>query len=448
HKLPHVFSKGARKQYLAVIGRALILNLVIVALTCVIVGFYVGSTWSPTSYLRNLTILLINKDGGTFGNQLESSFLSIQTFGWQRSNTTDYTTQLVEYHAWAALIIPEGFTQKLENSIFNNAPYQNNSLMLFYEQGRSYSGSRFLTSAISSSLYALNSRFQQLLFNNYSQYLTGCDPNLIALPIPLSTTAVNPVRLYGEFVASAFTILLIITLSSSSTQNTIRIYSQMINKVNIHQLLAWRFCHALFNNFILSLGIALVVLWYGTSFTKGWFWYWMILWLTMAAYGSCVAFLNVLCGVYTNMAFPAFLIISYAGSGSAIPLELAAGFFRYGIVLPMYHSISGFRYVIFGSGTQIGLNVGVLFLYLVIGQLLTYGLVLLKLWNRERLKLKSQDKKKKTYVNLSNKDDQELEKTKVNNVGLKEKFGASDKDPQHEHNVAFNNMTDEHIKEH
>jgi uncharacterized phage infection (PIP) family protein YhgE len=385
--LPHILSKSVRRDFLFTVFNGAILSVLVIALVCVIVGTYVGAYYNPYQYTTNLQVVIINKDNGVFGNFIQKGLLSNSLLGWQvNANLSDPVQYLSDYYAWAAVIIPSNFTSILNSSLLKGGTYKNEPLQVISEQGRNYSGQRFCIGVLNATLTAISVSLQQFLLSNYSQYIGSADPNVMAQTIPLTYITLHPVRFFGENVASAFAVIMICSLSLSSMLNNLRVYTTLFPKVNIHQIFWWRVLHSYINTLLLSLGICLTVICYGSDITKGFMAYWMFTWLFTSTMAAIVSLFTQLFGVYTSIAFPMFLLLSYSGAGAGFPLELSPPFYHYGVVLPLYHVIRGNRYVLFGTG-EIALSVGVLFIYMVISISCSYVLYIQNMYKVEKMKI-------------------------------------------------------------
>lgn len=387
--LPSLFSKEVRKSFLYTVLHAAVFTVLIIILVCVVTGFYSGSSFYLYENTNRLGVAIVNRDGHFFGNYIQDALISQPTLGWQvLPNLTDPVRYVSYYKAWIAIVIPHSFTKNLNDSIFTGAKYINSPIDIINEQGRSYTGNRFAIAILNATFSAITVSIQQMLLTNYTRYMKSADPTLIISPLPLTFTTLHPVITYGENVASAFTIFLISSLSMANVLNNLRIYTGLYGKVNIHQAFWWRVMHSIFNAFILSLGISIIVLAFGTHFEKGWISYWMFMWLIMLAIGGVVALINQIFSVYTPIVYPIFLLITYSGAGAVIPLALSPPFFNYGVVLPLYHAVAGEKYIIFGTG-EIGLSIGVLLIYIFGTLISNYLFYLYGIWKAEIRKKKA-----------------------------------------------------------
>lgn len=398
-KRPSLFDKSVRKTSLKVIGEALLITVIITAIMALNIGFYLGATWNPFHYFSNLQVAIINLDNQTYGYFIQHSLTNTSLFAWRVDPNIDAHEYIQSYSGWFAITIPENFTQKLNDSIYNGAHYVDNSIILTYDAGRNFIGAQYAGSTLNVTIADINRKFQYMMFTTLHVDVTKVDPHVIIKPIPETADIINPIVNYGSVVAGSYIIFFIIIMANASVSNLLRIYNTQLNKVNPHQLLIARLLHSLLNTFLMSLFMTVIIFSLGAYVKAGFFVYWMYLWLVVNAFSSIISIMNATLGPYTTLAFLAFVVISYAGSGGAVPLELSPGFFHYGIVLPLYHAINAGRYVTLGSGILPGLSIGVLFIYWITLLSLTIAFYYFNLWRAIRkVKKESVDNKREKWV--------------------------------------------------
>ncbi|CAO2657708.1 Nn.00g038340.m01.CDS01 [Neocucurbitaria sp. VM-36] len=103
-----------------------------------------------------------------------------------------------------------------------------------------------------------------------------------------------------------------------------------------------------------------------TTFGSGFMALWMLNWCTMGACGLAMESVFTIIGMRWAAFFLNIWLITNA-SGAFASFELMAGFYKYGYAMPFYHSIQATRTIIFGTKSHLGLNFGVLIVWMMVG---------------------------------------------------------------------------------
>ncbi len=375
HKRPHLFSESKRSQTLKTIFQAIRVTAAVVVLTIVCIGLYIGATWDPFVFFSDLRVVIINRDGDIYGDFVQQHLLNDKTFAYSvRNDITNEEQFIRNYQAWFAVTIPQNFTLNINNSLRNSAPYQNNNIVVSYDDSRNFVGSRYGGSLLNLTLAQANTRLKGMFLTSGTIAFGSVDPRLIVNPISIQANVFNRVTIYGSYVAATVLFFFAITLAQASISNNIRIYNVLLGKTNPHELLILRIIHGYVNIILLTLFGAIIIFGMGVPTNTNFVVFWLYFILCFMAFSSIISFLNATLGPYTNLVFPAFTIINFAGSGAVVPFELQPRLFRYGVALPLYHALSGAKYIILGTGNEIGLNIGVLFIYWAVFLALTIAL--------------------------------------------------------------------------
>ncbi|KAJ5819577.1 hypothetical protein N7474_005168 [Penicillium riverlandense] len=143
----------------------------------------------------------------------------------------------------------------------------------------------------------------------------------------------------------------------------------------------WRICSAILAYFFLSLFYSFVSLGFQIPFNnpsapdtqsatnpnaygRGSFVvYWMLNWVGMAALGFPCENMAMIMGSPWSSFFLIFWVITNVATGF-YPIELSAGFFRWGYAWPLHRIIEAIRTILFDTHSRIGLDFGVLFVWI------------------------------------------------------------------------------------
>lgn len=213
----------------------------------------------------------------------------------------------------------------------------------------------------------------QLSARSVAQFLSsgGNVAALAAAPRTLSQPiafTVHNVRPYNQPVATAITLVgliymlifsFIITMANNAAREVISPY------LTTKAYLIYRIVVPLAVYFPLSFFFAMInlpfKLHFGAHFTYagGFFLWWFILYLGMAATGLATEFAITIVGPRFVSFFLIPLIIVNV-SGVSLPHELQPWIFRYSVAMPFYNASRAVRTIIFDTKNQIGQNCGIL----------------------------------------------------------------------------------------
>ncbi|KAF2118072.1 hypothetical protein BDV96DRAFT_680016 [Lophiotrema nucula] len=105
---------------------------------------------------------------------------------------------------------------------------------------------------------------------------------------------------------------------------------------------------------------------YPTSSGSGFMTLWMLNWCTMGACGLIMEAADTLIGMFWAPFFLNMWLIINA-SGAFASFEVMPGFYQYGYAVPFYHTIQATRTIVLGTKSHLGLNFGVLIVWMVVG---------------------------------------------------------------------------------
>ncbi|MFA6328267.1 MAG: DUF3533 domain-containing protein [Candidatus Micrarchaeia archaeon] len=114
----------------------MVLGLILIP--ALVFGLYVGAYYKPMDNMANTPVLVVNMDGGGIGASVENTILGTNAYQFRRA-TYQYAEQSISGGTeWAAIVIPEGFSDRIENG-------QDAQLELMVDDGRSYVATRVLS---------------------------------------------------------------------------------------------------------------------------------------------------------------------------------------------------------------------------------------------------------------------------------------------------------------
>lgn len=154
--------------------------------------------------------------------------------------------------------------------------------------------------------------------------------------------------------------------------------------------------NSVINGLIISLIYSLCVLWFAdfhrpVPFIR----FWLFNWLAAITFTVIIVLFVINLGALAQVALTLFLITNLSASTTNVAIELQNRFYRVGYGLPLYHCFSGGRHLLFGSYTNLKLDIGVLFAYYFVAVALTILTAVSRMRKQERLIL---EKNRKQYL--------------------------------------------------
>ncbi|KAJ5152704.1 uncharacterized protein N7482_009182 [Penicillium canariense] len=219
--------------------------------------------------------------------------------------------------------------------------------------------------------------------------LTATPPQAINPAIGFTLVDLRPFT--PDVAAPAVTIGLIylIIIAFFNFPFLMPIHAQLIKPTPSHpplkytQWLAWRIVSNIAAYFFLSLFYSLVSLAFGIPFSnqpapetlsannpnaygKGSFVvFWMLNWVGMTALGLPCENMAMVLGFPWSSFFLIFWVITNVATGF-YAVELASVFYRWGFVWPLHRIVEAIRTILFGTHSRIGLDFGVLLIWVVV----------------------------------------------------------------------------------
>ncbi|RAL11821.1 SNG1 family protein [Aspergillus homomorphus CBS 101889] len=230
------------------------------------------------------------------------------------------------------------------------------------------------------------------------QNLTSSSANLNLSAVPAQ--ALNPaigftqtdLRFFGPAVISPATsigLIYLIILAFFNTPFMMPVHLQFIKTpadkpaLKIPQWLLWRICSNIGTYFTLSLFYSFVSLAFQIPFSNppaspvepatnpnayghgSFVVYWMLNWVGMCALGFPCENMAMIIGFPWSALFLIFWVITNVATGF-YAIDLAPGFFRWGYVWPLHRIVEALRTILFDTHSRIGLDFGVLFVWIAV----------------------------------------------------------------------------------
>ena len=125
----------------------------LVLLPTLVFFLYVGAYYRPLDNMANTPVLLVNMDGSETSLLVENAIVSTNVYSFRKVNYEYAKQAIAEGTEWAALVIPEDFTERLENK-------QDAEIVLLVDDSRSYVVTRVLGPTISTISERVNARMK------------------------------------------------------------------------------------------------------------------------------------------------------------------------------------------------------------------------------------------------------------------------------------------------
>ncbi|KAJ3224301.1 hypothetical protein HK099_008624 [Clydaea vesicula] len=379
-----------------------------------LISLYLGSTYNPTFYQNQISIVVVNFDTGKKlgeafrqstlahigGNPQQSPLIpsdhlgatgSIQA-GWNLPSSDQYLgnpqkviDSVRNGEVWGAIMINPGATDALNAAAANpGSPYDpKNALTIVYDEGRN---PNTVADFVVRPMRTLANEFQatfsqqwivQLATGNQSAAL----PNLASkspavLSVPASWTEINiantnPDSAFVTFAGLSIGLLLLIVFTFAAITIIIDITEEFTVDLSGSTMVSLRMRLAFFYTLTMSLFYSLAMAAFKGSFTPGsWFGFWALHFLHLSVHA--LTFLTAAVIASPAIQAPLFLLVLVVNiiAGFGTP-ELANPFYIWEFGIPMYHAVSGSRTLLFGGFPFLAKNYGSLIGWMI-GFIITY----------------------------------------------------------------------------
>ncbi|KAJ3390562.1 hypothetical protein HDU92_000401 [Lobulomyces angularis] len=374
-----------------------------------LISLYLGSTYNPTFYQNQISIVVVNFDTGKMlGEAFRQSTLahiggtpqqsplvasdhlgatgSIQA-GWKLISADQYLgdpQKVIESvrkgDFWGAIMINPGATDTLNKAAENpGSPYDpKNALTIVYDEGRN---PNTVADFVVRPMRTLANEFQatfsqqwiiQLATGNQSAKLPNLalkSPHVLSVPASWNEINISNTNSNSAFVTFAgltIGLLLLIVFTFAAVTIIIDITEEFSVDLNGSTMVSLRLRLAFFYTTTMSLFYSLAMAAFKGSFTPGsWFGFWALHFLHLTVHA--LTFLTSSVIASAALQAPLFLLVLVvniiAGFGTT---ELANPFYMWQSVMPMHQAVQGSRTLLFGGFPFLGNNFGMLVGWIVI----------------------------------------------------------------------------------
>jgi uncharacterized phage infection (PIP) family protein YhgE len=314
----------------AILAPVQVVVLLIVALLTTALAL--GANWDFSTYLKNIDVVIVNQDKDTVGDFIQNSLTPSPPFAWRvDNNNTDLRSYIQDGNAWYGVLILPNTTKNLMSSIL--AVLSNNKLPEFIP--------------------------------NNTSFIT-VNKNVRRDAIPTQLVPMNPRPSIGHDFTSGIWVTFMVLLAATIEASCVATWVPLLGKLDNIWLHFLRAITIIVVCFFASLGVTLIVLAFGAQFKYGFMPVWMWFWLTL--YTECIMLgaLGTWARKATGFIIPIFVILLNVSAQVTMPYELSNGFYYIGLALPVAHAVEGARTVISGGYNRIGMNLGVIFAWIII----------------------------------------------------------------------------------
>lgn len=402
----HIFHHEVRPGHYAVFRKSLFMMLFLSVGVLAVFSVFWGAMFRRSERAHNLRVGVINWDDGVVGDvfmeqvrarPIEKTLVGLDYIPPDMFTTKEQIeTLIVQFNYWGVLVVEHNATEETVEVL-------NGQLKEAYQISYYYASARQETihwTYVLPQIMAFQAQFleqkvpliQQDLMTNFSDAQIA---NIIRSGITTLKFANHDVRPFTGGVASAIDNVGLIYLIIVSFQQTMMwnlIHAIMIPyKVVFWQRFLYRCAVNCASMFIVSLCFSLVSLAFQQDFEvaygkAGFVVYWLVNYLAMLALGGATDNIQILFVKYFPPILPVWLlfwvIVNTATAMS--PLEVSPGVYVYGRAMPLYNALEAIRTILFNVKSTIGLNVGVLLIWIVVN----WSISFVGLWNNDRISRK------------------------------------------------------------
>jgi hypothetical protein len=370
--IPHIFHKDALPHWKRICVLTPIQIIILTIVSALTTALALGANWDFVPYLVNIDVVIVNQDQDVIGNYIQNNLLTAKpSFKWvvasnnSISNLNDY---IGAGYAWYGLLISSNTTKNFTTSLLsvNNTVIP---LQLIYDQARTFNGHNAMSGILQQILSGLSTSFSQKFIPTMIPKNTTFDtvnPSVIINPIPVSPVVLNAMPSVGPDFAAGIFITFMVLIAATIEAVSVAVWSPLNEKVHPFQLHICRLITIFIECFFSSLAITLILLAFGPVFHHGFMAAWMWFWLTLYAECLMIGTVGVLLRSATGFFIPIFIILLNVSSQAILPYELSNGFYYIGLIFPPAHAVWGARTVINGGYNRIGINIGVLFAFILV----------------------------------------------------------------------------------
>ncbi|KAJ1729648.1 hypothetical protein LPJ61_003420 [Coemansia biformis] len=342
-------------------------------------SLFLGAMYKRSVMAHNLNIHVIDLDGGSVGASIAQMVLSAKPTPteptWQRGprlRSLDEVKAWVLRHGWGALVINDGATRRLEDTLLGGAGYDPTGAMtIIHSSGRHViSEMLFVSPALAATAQRVSRQYALDLVTAFQRQRPQPQTNYAALAHPVGFTSVDvaPAGFSIAPIMSTFGFLLVIFCTVGVLIPWKMTTFPFFAKVRYRDLVPMWFALLLCLALILSLYQALAfVAFRGPDYTKLALRYtaasFFKLWFTSAGVAFAVGlwlFSLFLPLTPSTMALPSVITVVTNVVSTVTVVELAPTFYRIFYALPFYNGSAIALRVVTGAHREAGREAGIL----------------------------------------------------------------------------------------
>ncbi|KAG5364396.1 Nitrosoguanidine resistance protein [Yarrowia sp. E02] len=362
-----------------------------------------GAMYRRSERTHNLRVGVINWDNGVVGDLFmdqvrsrppEKTLVSLDYIPSDMFSTREQIeTLVVQFNYWGVLVVEQNATQDTED-ILRGEKKEKAQISYYYASARQETIHAMYVTPQMLDFQALFiekqvPHIQQNLTSNFSDLEVA---NIIRNNITTLRFENNDIRKFTGGVASAIDNVGLIYLIIVSFQQ-IMLWNLIHAIIVPYKVIFWqRFLYRCAINcvsmLVVSLFFSLVSLAFQQDFEvtygkAGFVVYWLVNYLAMLALGGATDNIQIILVKHFPPILPVWLLfwVILNTATAMSPLEVSPGVYSYGVAMPLYNAIEAIRTILFNVKSSIGLNVGVLLIWIVVN----WSIAFVGLWNNDRL---------------------------------------------------------------
>jgi hypothetical protein len=373
---PNVFHPSVRKGTFVAVGNCAKTTVMLVPVIVIMLLLIFGSEWNPTRYIHQVPAVIVNLDQEKYGDLVTREITKQIPFKWRILESIEspeyYITSGKE---WILIIIPSNLTLSINATLFNGEKYREQYISEYYDEGRHYYAHLTLQGIIGQVWLNVH----KMVLKEVLSEANGTLDNLILTDtLTLEKHNLHPVTVPGLGAATNLGYIVVFILSMNIAGGIMATWGPLTKKVSIWQLILFRITMNIIIGFFLSLALSIIILSFGTKFYYGFGAYWMFNWLVFVTFTSMNEIQMLLFGDFAGITMTIFFFMNIPSGTATQPLSLQNYYYWIGWALPKYHAVTGARNILFGSYSMIGLNIGILFVWVLVSQLFSSIVLILQ----------------------------------------------------------------------
>ncbi|KAI9461728.1 hypothetical protein F5148DRAFT_1214780 [Russula earlei] len=381
---------AARKTYILFLASRVV---VIIIFLLSVLSIYWGALWQTPRHVHNLNGWVVDFDGSQVGQFVSRAVIASSgeptAITWNvvsadlfPNGPRDLESAVIQERAWAIIAISQNATETLRTAVVaaDDTYVANRTISAYVAEARSENAYRVI---VHPDIVTLLDGIAEAFNAQYIPQIPALSPNLTALLVnaptlvsqPISYKVINtrpfdvPVATAVDFVGLIF--LLILAFVVTMAHYAARVdATHLEDRLTFKWLIIIRVINPVIMYFFVSCFYSLLSLAFQVPFSRffgssGFVIYWMLSWLSMCALGGAV---ESVITILTPRLIAFFLLIWIIANVSVcvFPPVLLPGVYRYGYAMPFYNIQQAIRTIVFGTRNKVGLNFGVLIVWIFV----------------------------------------------------------------------------------